>query len=143
MKLDVKLFGVIPLSVETEIRYVPFIEKRLFADGAEGEVIGRAHWTYVEILESEKDNKGLLAHELEHCRQGWILPFLHKALRGVSLRYREYAEASAYAKQLMAYGRDDQYYTERLDAYAYLLANAYGLAITIEKAKQRILEECD
>jgi hypothetical protein len=131
------LWGFIPVYV----RYVAFIEKRQFSDGTEGEVAGRAHWVWCEILADEKDNAGLLAHELTHCKQSWKLPFIHKPLRGLSLRYRAWAEASAYAAQLMTYGWSDQYREQRLDAYAYLIANAYGLSITQAAAREMLIEE--
>ena len=127
---------------DIEVRYVAFIENRLMADGTLGEVAGRAHGTWVEILESEKDNIGLIAHELEHCRQWWAIPYLHKTLRSLSVRYRTWAEASAYAKQLLSYGRDDQYYEARLAAYAYLMANGYTFRMSVDEARRRILEKC-
>lgn len=131
------IWGVIP----TWVRYAPFIEKRVMADGTESEVIGTAHWVWVDILESERGNIGLLAHELTHCKQAWKLPFIHKFLRGANLRYRARCEAAAYAAQVLAYGPLDEYREARINAYAYLLANAYGLTITQDAAREMILEE--
>ena len=140
MKLKVKWFGLIPMTVEIPVRYVPFIEKRLFADGTEGEVAARAHGTWIEILEDERNNVGLLNHELKHCVQWHALPYLHKTLRALSKRYTAESEAQAYAAQLATYGPDDQFYEARITAYAYLMANGYDLGITIDEARARILK---
>ena len=140
MKLKVRWFGLIPAWVEIEVRYVPFIEKRLFSDGTEGEVAARAHGTWIEILEDESDNSGLLNHELKHCVQWHSVPYLHKTLRTLFKSYRARSEAQAYAAQLATYGIYNEFYEERLKAYAYLMANGYDLGITIDEARARILK---
>ena len=132
------LWGFIPVYV----RYVDFIETRVMRDGAIGTVEGRSHWFWADILKTSSGNIGLLAHELEHCKQAWMLPFgAYSALRKVNKRYRAWCEACAYAAQTLAFGPMDEYREARIDAYAYLIANAYGLTITQAAARELILEE--
>jgi len=143
MKIKAKLFGLFQREVDVGIFYAEVIEKRPMNNGTEGEVAGRAYGSYVVILESERGNPGLLNHELEHCRQMIVLTkALHKFLRSISNTYSAWAEACAYAKQLMTYGVSDQYYEARLTAYAYLMANGYTFRMSVDEARRRILEKC-
>jgi len=143
MTVKAKLFGLIPREVDVDVRYVATIEKRPMNNGTEGEVAGRAYGSYVVLLESERGNPGLLNHELEHCRQMIVMTkAIHKFLRSISKSYSAWAEACAYAVQLMTYGRDDQYYEERLKAYAYLMAYGYTFRMSEDEARRRILEKC-
>ncbi len=54
------------------------------------------------------ESKGLVEHELEHCRQSYRLPFVHPLLYKFSKEYRYKSELDAFVKQLQQYSKDEQ-----------------------------------
>lgn len=54
------------------------------------------------------ESKGLVEHELEHCRQSYRLPFVHPLLYKFSKEYRYKSELDAYVKQFQQYSKDEQ-----------------------------------
>lgn len=91
-----RALGLIPIP----IRHVATLPPR--SDGSVPAGRCRSTWRgpVVEIREEYRDDAGLLAHELEHARQWWRLPWLGFRLYGVWPWLRLRMEASAYAVQL-------------------------------------------
>jgi hypothetical protein len=77
-------------------------------------------------------DSGLIAHELVHVAQWWLTLGLHPFLYAIFPRYRLWAEAWAYARQLDVDGWD------KLPSAAHILANDYGLRITVARAHRAI-----
>lgn len=75
-------------------------------------------------------DKGLLEHELEHCRQAYSLPILHYVFYLISQTYRYHVELKAYRIQL-------KYCTNNHDSaikFSRFLANNYFLPVTSHRA---------
>jgi hypothetical protein len=62
-------------------------------------IYGEAKGPVVWILESVKDDVGVLNHELEHVRQFWRLGIFHPLLLWIPA-YRRWAERKALEKQI-------------------------------------------
>lgn len=80
------IYGVIPVPV--------FYVKSL------GWAAGRSNGFFVRIVEKYKDDKGLLEHELQHCRQFYRTFGLHGFLYKFSKKYRYNMEIECYRIQL-------------------------------------------
>jgi hypothetical protein len=65
---------------------------------------GEAKGPFVWIREDVKDDKGILAHELEHARQFWAWGLIIHMLLLWIPRYRAWSERKAYTKQMQAGG---------------------------------------
>lgn len=61
---------------------------------------GMANAFVVRIRPKYRDDKGLIAHELEHVRQFWVTLGLHGIFYMLSKRYRLWSEIRAYRVQL-------------------------------------------
>jgi hypothetical protein len=61
-------------------------------------IYGKARWFFVTIREDERDNQGVLEHELEHVKQFWSLGIFHGLLLWVP-QYKAWTEKKAYEKQ--------------------------------------------
>jgi len=88
---------------------------------------------FIRIRPAYKDDRGILAHEMEHIKQWWRLLFLHSALYLFCRRYRQWAETQAYKEQLKwppATDAVDEY--RRI--YAVFLVKKYKLGISAETA---------
>lgn len=97
---------------------------------------GVANAFVVRIRPKYKNDVGLLAHELEHVRQWWVLPLISDFMYLFSKRYRMWAEAEAYRKQIKAYPSEDR---NRFAAKAvFFLMQKYNLDLSTEKAKKLI-----
>ena len=84
---------------------------------------------FILIRPIYKEDKGLLAHEVEHVKQAWIGLLLgHQLLYTLSQRYRLYCEVAAYKEQAKHYSRD------MLPQFALFIARDYRLTITQEEA---------
>lgn len=64
-------------------------------------------------------DKGLIEHELEHCKQSYRLPFVHPLLYKFNKEYRYKSELDAFVKQISTYSKDEQvrlvsYFTDLL-----------------------------
>lgn len=71
-----------------------------YTDALPDGVGGQAQGPFVRIKEKYRYDDGIHAHELEHVRQWWVTLTLHSFLYLFSRRYRLWAEAKAYRKQM-------------------------------------------
>jgi hypothetical protein len=62
-------------------------------------IYGTTKGFVIKILESEKDNVGLLEHEFEHVRQFWCLGWFHMLFMWIPA-YKAWTERRALKKQL-------------------------------------------
>ena len=87
---------------------------------------------FIFVKPAYKDDVGLKNHEMTHVKQFW-----HNPLFGLwymfSKKSRMEYEAEAYKVQLKFYPDD------RLDVFAGLLAKNYNLGITVDQAKDAIV----
>ena len=126
------VYGVCPVHIS----YPHVMPTRQMADGSIGQVGGMSVGLgRIQIGRQWQGNTGLLAHELTHARQEYRRPFTHRKRYAADPLYRLHSEAEAYRAQWACY---TDFVQERLDAYAYFLANAYELGITVEQAKREI-----
>lgn len=128
------VYGICPVFVFYEKELMP---SRVMTDGNVMYIIGWAKslgvvWIHID----HKDNPGVLAHELQHQKQMYRHPFTFVRNYQKDPLTKLQSEAQAYKAQLETYV---DYREERLNAYAHLLANGYGLPVTQEAAKQAIL----
>lgn len=65
-----------------------------------GDFAGRSNGFFVRIVKDYKDDKGLIEHELQHCRQFYRTLMLHGLLYKFSKKYRYKAELECYKLQL-------------------------------------------
>ena len=72
------------------------------------------------------ESKGLVEHELEHCRQSYRLPLVHPLLYKLSKEYRYKSEHGAFVVQLKQYSRDEQ--LRLISYFTSLLYQNYNLA---------------
>ncbi len=86
------------VGIRTVYALLPYV---LFYFPDNGEwFAGRAYGPVVKIKRKYKDDKGLLWHEEEHVRQFYKTLGLHGLLYKFVRRYRAWAEATAYARQV-------------------------------------------
>jgi len=93
-------------------------------------------FTWIKIRLSEKNNKGLLMHEIEHAKQHLKTLTLHPILYSISKKYKFWAEVQAYKKQL-------EYSTDRkndLVYYSIWLSKNYDLDITPLEVLKKLME---
>lgn len=129
------VYGVCPVYVE----YRDVMPTRVMTDGSIGQIGGMSvRLGHIVIGRQWADNAGLLAHELLHQKQEYRRPLSHRRRYTVDPLYRLRCEAEAYRGQLVCY---TDFIEERVNSYAYFLANAYDLPITVEAAKLFILNE--
>ena len=83
------------------------------------------------IRPANKGDEGLLAHELVHVKQAWgnIFPPIWQIRYNLSKSYRLKCEVEAYRVQL-------QHNPDKLDLYAWFIANEYNLDITAQAAAE-------
>ena len=89
---------------------------------------GFAFGPIVLIRPKNRDDKGMLAHELTHVKQFWRNP-LYGLFSTFSKKHRQKYEVEAYRAQL-------PYHPDRIDNFAWALANHYSLNITQDEAKK-------
>jgi len=61
---------------------------------------GRSYGFFIRIKKDYKDDRGLLEHELQHCRQFYRTLMLHPLLYKFSKTYRYNSELECYRVQL-------------------------------------------
>ncbi|MFH1625602.1 MAG: hypothetical protein ABID54_10695 [Pseudomonadota bacterium] len=85
---------------------------------------------FVRIRPAYKDDKGLLAHEIEHTRHWWYSLGFSSILYLLSKRFRLWVEVNCYKVQL-EYAADRELARR---AYALRIAEHYNLGITVGEA---------
>jgi len=60
----------------------------------------RSYWFFIVVRPDAIHDAALIAHEKEHCRQAWRLPFLHLALYAWHRGYRRWSEIQAHRVQV-------------------------------------------
>ena len=98
---------------------------------------GYCYGPYVKILESYKDDIGLVEHELTHSRQVYRTFFLMGLIYMMSSKYRYKCELEAYAVQLSYAEEKDRDRLARL--FAGFMANKYNLDVDREETRQDLL----
>lgn len=86
----------------------------------------------------ERNDDGIVRHELRHCRQFYSRFPLHGILYRFSREYRLRAEMDAYAAQLAAYDGRQWDFNWMVDA----LQSKYGLGMTREEITKRFRQYC-
>lgn len=82
-----------------------------------------------------KEDKGLLEHELTHCKQFYRTLSIHVWLYKFSAKYRLSAEVEAYKKQL-------EYHTDKelnIDWMAKAISERYDLDVSINDVKALLI----
>jgi hypothetical protein len=102
----------------------PFVK---YVDTLPNDFAGMANGPFIRIIKSHKNDKGLYAHEIEHVKQWFKLPFIHSLLYKFVRKYRLYCEVKAYRIQLKYYQSDE--YT-----LAMFLSTKYDLGILPREA---------
>lgn len=103
-----KIFNLIPVPV-------------LFTKfGLESWQAGKSYGFFVVIRPGYEYDHGLIAHELEHCKQHWKTLFLHSLIYKFSKTYREKCEIVAYKIQ-------SNYNPESISLFADYIASRYNL----------------
>jgi len=99
---------------------------------------GVSYGVLVIIRPAYKDDEGLLAHELHHCKQWWRTLGIYGILNHFSKRWRFKYEVEAYAVQLryVTPGQETYY----LNMYAGFIADKYGLDVTKEEARYALID---
>ncbi len=113
-----RIYGIIPVPV--------FYVEDL------GKFAGTSNGFFVRIVEKYKDDRGLLEHELQHCRQFYrtfMLP--HVLLYKFVSKYRYFAEIECYRIQLK-FAKD---YESALNKFANFLATRYRLYLNPDKVE--------
>jgi hypothetical protein len=107
-----------------------------YTDNLPEDVGGRTNAFVVRIRPKYQGDVGIHKHELEHVKQNWCGLLLVSALLYLFVRrYRLWAEAQAYKKQ-MIYPDSDGHLMTLDDAAGRLVGPpGYDLGITIEQAK--------
>lgn len=95
--------------------------------------VGKAWLIFITISPSHKNDKGLLAHEIEHVKQFYRLPLIHGLLYRFNKKYRLYAEVGAYKVQLK--------YSNTPDLFAKFISERYDLNISKKEVLILLLEE--
>jgi hypothetical protein len=110
------IYGIIPVPV-------------FYVDSL-GKAAGRSNGFIIRVVKEYKSDKGLLEHELQHCRQFYRTLAIHAFLYKFSKKYRYKAEIEAYKIQLK--------YCENKDAsakkFANFLATNYSLDVSEAEA---------
>ena len=91
---------------------------------------GCANAFVIRIRPAYKDDKGLLAHEIEHVRHWWYSLGFSSILYLLSKRFRLWAEVQCYKVQL-EYAADRDLARR---SFALRLATNYDLDITVSEA---------
>lgn len=92
-----------------------------------GTAAGKALGPIILISPAYRGDAGLLAHEVEHARQFWATAGMHIVLYPLVRRYRQWAEARAFAKQV-------QHGAALADMAERMARPVYRLRITQEQA---------
>jgi len=101
-----------------------------FTDSMPDWKAGYSRAWFIRIRPEYKEDKGLLAHEIEHTRHWWYSLGFSSILYLLSKRFRLWAEVQCYKVQL-EYAADRE---EARRAYALRLAAHYTLGITVSEA---------
>lgn len=96
-----------------------------------GTAAGKALGPIILIRPAYRGDAGLLAHEVEHVRQFWATAGLHLVLYPLVRRYRMWAEARAFARQV-------QHGAALADMAERMARPVYRLRITQERAAAAI-----
>ena len=99
-----------------------------YVESLSGTKAGEARGPVVRILESKRDDPGILAHEMVHVRQWFRTLGIHSFLYLLSDDYKLRAEVEAYREQAL-HCPDD-----RRPLFAKFLSERYDLSITPEAA---------
>lgn len=113
------IFGIIP---------VPVIWTDRFLASWSG---GTSRGFFCIIRPKYKEDRGILEHELTHCKQFYRTLSIHVWLYKFSEKYRLNAEVEAYKKQLEFYA-DKEFY---IGWMAIAIATKYKLNVSIETVK--------
>jgi len=93
---------------------------------------GRSYGPYIRILKRLKDDRGLLEHELQHCRQFYrTFGLIHKVLYKFSRRYRYFAEIECYKIQLSHNVNKDA----AIKRFVEYITTRYNLDVSASKAE--------
>ena len=112
---------------------VPVFYVDPFKDG----FAGKSNGFFVRIDKNYKDDKGLLEHELQHCRQFYRTLMLHGLFYNFSKKYRYKAEIECYKIQIACY--DESRHDYLIDKFSNFLATKYNLNLDVEKVKQDLM----
>ena len=98
---------------------------------------GYARAWFIRIRPRYKDDKGLLAHEMEHVKQFWRTCGFHGLFYLLSKKYKLNTEVEAYKEQLKhePASLDPERYR---DMYAGFIADDYGLDVSKGEALERL-----
>ena len=98
---------------------------------------GYARAWFIRIRPRYKDDKGLLAHEMEHVKQFWCTCGFHGLFYLLSKKYKLNTEVEAYKEQLKhePASLDPERYR---DMYAGFIADDYGLDVSKGEALERL-----
>ena len=112
------IYGIIWVPIFFTDRFVP--------DNMDGLCCG----LFILIRPDYKDDRPLLEHELQHCRQCWRTLWLHVPLYFWSRRYRWHAETDAFAVQVRSGGS----YRNAV----YRIARYYNLGVSEREVEDRL-----
>lgn len=116
-----KIFNIIP---------VPIILTNFGMDPWQA---GKSYGFFVTVRPEHEYDRGLIAHELEHCKQHWKTLFFHSLIYKFSKTYRERCEVKAYQVQL-------KHNPESLSLFADFIASRYGLDHSAEYYEELLLK---
>src|SRR5690625_957439 len=121
------IYGVIPIPV--------IYSRRLLGPWGSG----RSYGVLVAIDPAKRHDRGLLEHELQHCRQCYRSLGLNALLYFLSKRHRYRQEVECYAVQLI-YSEDP---AQDVGTFASYIHRHYGLGkyVTPLEARQRLSYE--
>lgn len=94
-------------------------------------------FAWIKIRKTEKNNKGLLMHEIEHAKQHLKTLTLHPILYNLSNKYKLWAEVQAYRRQL-------EYSTNKekdVVDYSIWLSKNYNLGVTSSEVLKMLIME--
>lgn len=89
---------------------------------------GCANGPIIRILDKYRNDQGIYAHELVHCKQWFLTLSIHSFLYLLVPKYRLWSEVQAYKEQA-------KHYTDNRKAlFARFISDSYNLAITPDEA---------
>ena len=109
-----------------------FIPVPIFYVESLGQFAGKSNGFFVRIVKKYKEDKGLIEHELNHCRQFYMTLGLHGILYNVVKPYRYWAELQCYRIQLKFCSN----YEKGIKRFANFLATRYSLNIDQAKIEE-------
>ena len=123
-----RVLGIIPVPI--------FWSERLLKEWQGG--VSYGFFCVLRPKYRDRNDEGIVLHELRHCRQFYSRFPLHGVLYRFSAEYRLKAEMEAYAVQLAAYGGGQRDFNWMVDA----MHSKYGIDMDRTEVCDRFREHC-